>query len=150
MTSTSICADVRTVRNDGPDQLTLTSRRVYDGPVVQCAFYDANWDIVYIFPVIPYERDLAFILHCWYPNGDPADTWSNPVPGYPVPYICCPPGLPTLDLVDDWEIALFARDSIDFTPPVPVLSPAGDQIVGIPTWFAVANDLDFSSVSFED
>ena len=28
MTSTSICADVRTVRNDGQDQLTLTSTLV--------------------------------------------------------------------------------------------------------------------------
>ena len=129
------------------DQLELTTSRSYDGPMVRCAFYDALWDIVHIFPVTPYERDVAFILHCWYPTGDLADTWSNPVAGYPVPYVCCSPGLPPVDLVDDWVVALFARNSIEFTLPVPELSPAGEQVVGIPTWFAVTNNLDFASVS---
>ena len=39
------------------DQLTMTVSRDYTGIIARCAFYDADWDTVYIFPVVPYERD---------------------------------------------------------------------------------------------
>ena len=119
------------------DQLTMTISRDYTGIIARCAFYDADWDTVYLFPVIPFEREYAFILHCWYPGEDASDTWSDPVPGYPVPFVCCPSGGVPGPVVDDWEVALFARNSISFSPPVPVLSPPDRQLVGVPTWLCL-------------
>lgn len=129
------------------DQLTLTVSRDYTGIIPRCAFYDADWDTVYLFPVIPFEREYAFILHCWYPGEDASDTWSDPVPGYPVPFVCCPSGGVPGPVVDDWEVALFARNSISFSPPVPVLSPPDRQLVGVPTWLAVVSELQYPSAS---
>jgi len=48
---------------------------------------------------------------------------------------------------DTAEVARFAVDHLDFESPLPALSPAGDQIVGVETWLAVTSQLDYPSIS---
>jgi hypothetical protein len=48
---------------------------------------------------------------------------------------------------DTAEVARFAVDHLDLESPLPALSPAGDQIVGVETWLAVTSQLDYPSIS---
>ena len=120
------------------------------GRQAQCGFFDVvatggvfsyDFDIV---PTEPYERDTWFILHCWEPDGNP---WLNGIAPYPIGYECCDPGIPGATLVNDWEVAEFATGSIGFDIPAVEISPATEQVVGVPTWLAVTSPVDLAPVT---
>ena len=132
------------------DDLTVVSTQGgRPGRQVQCGFFDveAADQFSYAFtivPVTPYERDTWFILHCWEPGASP---WANGLPGFPIGYLCCDPGMPGGTVVDDYDVASFAVGNIDFTIPDFETSPEAEQVVGIPTWLAVTSPIDLAPVN---
>ena len=131
------------------DLTVVTERGGRPGSQAQCGFFDVETadEFSYAFtivPTTPYERDTWFILHCWTPNGSP---WGDGLPGFPIGYECCDPGMPGLTVVDDWDVAAFAVANIDFTIPAFEVSPEAEQVVGIPTWLAVTSPIDFAPVN---
>jgi hypothetical protein len=132
------------------DELTVVSTRGgRPGRSAECGFFDVEAidEVYYTFtlvPVVPYERDTWFILHCWEPGGTP---WVNSIPGFPIGYECCDPGIPGGTLVDEWDVAAFAVGNIGFDIPAFEVSPATEQVVGIPTWLAVTSPVDFAPVT---
>ncbi|MEM8707827.1 MAG: hypothetical protein AAGE98_15285 [Actinomycetota bacterium] len=57
-----------------------------------------------------------------------------------------PPNPPTPDVVEEPRLPEYASDAIPFEPAMPELSPAVDQVVGVPTWLAVTTQLEYDAV----
>jgi hypothetical protein len=68
------------------------------------------------------------------------------VAGYPITASYVVGDMPGI-AADTAEVARFAVNHLNFESPLPVLSPAGDQIVGVETWLAVTSQLDYPSIS---
>ena len=51
------------------------------------------------------------------------------------------------DIVELPRLEIYAREAIPFQTPVAVLSPAADQVVGVPTWLAVSTQLDYAPIT---
>ena len=126
------------------DLQVVSSQTGRPGRQAECGFFDVTGDQFYtitITPVTPEDRDLPYIIHCWY-----LDTGAS-VPGFPDAYFCCDPGLPGGTVVNEWQVAEYAAATIDFAVPAFETSPAGDQVVGVRTWLAVTSQLDFAPVN---
>ena len=68
------------------------------------------------------------------------------VAGYPITASYVVGDMPGI-AADTAEVARFAVNHLNFESPLPVLSPAGDQIVGVETWLAVTSQLDYPAIS---
>ena len=82
------------------------------------------------------------MYHCWF-----TDPWVDGYPGYPVVTVYDPAAAPPGPLITTPAAARFALDSIEFAAPSIVTSPAGTQVVGVPSWFAVDSALDYAPAS---
>lgn len=70
------------------------------------------------------------------------------LPGYP--RFWDPPTPPLAaapDLIEAPRLELYASRAIPFEPAAAELSPAAEQIVGVPTWLAVTSELDYAPVT---
>jgi len=132
--------------------LTVTAGHVSDlhitsgggarpGRVIVCSWWDVQGgsfhEIENPGPVVPTEG--------WYYEIRCAEDGTM-LPTYPR-FSVYVPGTVAGPVTSTAEVAAFAVDSITFEAPAPALSPAGAQIVGIPTWLAVTSRLDYADVS---
>ncbi len=141
-TETTVVDSTLTVTAGHRDDLTITTGGgPRSGRVVTCSWWDVQGGSFHEIedpgPVVPHEG-WAYELRCF------ADDVM--LAGYPQ-FVIYTPGIITGPVVSTAEVANFAADSITFAVPVPALSPAGDQIVGVPTWLAVTSQLDYPEVS---
>lgn len=86
--------------------------------------------------------ELTIMILCRFTDDD------SVVAGYPIPFD--PPPYDPIGpppIIDVVELAEWTVEQITFDPTVPELSPAADQVVGIPTWLAVTSQLDYAPVS---
>ncbi len=122
--------------------LTATPGRG-DGRVIKCGWFQAEFGDLIIFDIVQLRDPVAgetYMLWCWY-----ADDGTD-VPGFPVRVVYQRPVIAGEPATTE-ETTLFALDSITFAAPALALSPAGEQVVGIPTWLAVTSQLDYPQVS---
>ena len=129
-----------------PGTLHLTDRpgTPYVGPRYFCAWFSlviggTTLDAV---AIADPEVGTTYVYHCWF-----TDPWVDGYPGYPVVTVYDPVAVPPGPLITTAAAARFALDSIEFAAPSIVTSPAGAQVVGVPSWFAVDSALDYAPAS---
>ena len=86
------------------------------------------------------DQPWSVQIRCWVGDED--------LPGFP--QFWDPPEPPLGgpgDVVELPRLEIYAREAISFETPVVVLSPAADQVVGVPTWLAVSTELDYAPVT---
>lgn len=110
------------------------------GRTIRCEFWEVlggATDYVSPLPVSPVAGEL-YELRCFDDGASLA--------GYPLFLIYTPGGLPGPAVSTD-EITAFAYSSMTFEQPIPAISPAAVQVIGVPTWLAVTSRLDYPEVS---
>jgi len=137
-----------TVEAGEPGSVTLV-QSPGQGPVgrpVRCSWHKIGsigpgfnwvWDGEPTFP----EAGEAYVLVCIHP-----DDGSN-LTGYPSVVLYDPVDPIPGGAIGVEEVAKFAIDSITFENPAPVLSPPGQQIVGVETWLGVSSRLAYQPAS---
>ncbi|MEZ5246267.1 MAG: hypothetical protein R2707_14290 [Acidimicrobiales bacterium] len=135
---------VVTAAAPGTLELTDTPGAPYDGPRIHCAWFTlviggTTLDAVRIADP---EVGATYVYNCWF-----VDPWDDRYPGYPLVAVYDPIVDPPGPLITTPVAARYALDSIEFERPSVVTSPAGIQIVGIPSWFAVDSELDYAPAS---
>lgn len=135
---------VITATAPGTPALTDTPGAPSDGPRYYCGWFSldiTSTDIAARLVSDPTVGD-TYVFNCW-----STQPWVDPYPGYPVVAVFDPVVDPPGPLITAPEVARFAVDSIDFAPPSVVTSPAGVQVIGVPSWFAVDSALDYAPAS---
>jgi hypothetical protein len=120
---------------------TPTGRRVY------CGWFDITSQTIDfdIYEVIVGEVGETYLFSCWYTG-----PWIDPLAGYPVAAEYPEPtDPPPGDVITASVAARHAIESISFEPPAVELSPAGEQVVGVPSWLAVTSELAYPEVTAE-
>jgi len=84
------------------------------------------------------------LIHCW-EIADRPDGAGRALPGYPRRYQ--PGSSETSEVVTAWEVTRVAADSVTLPLPQIELSPPLAQLVGVPTWLAVTNELTSAAAS---
>jgi len=114
------------------------------GRPVRCTWHkiiavgtELGWELD---PTVP-VADGGYVLRCVHPDDGSA------VSGYPLIVVYDPVEPIPGGAVGVTEVAKFAVDSISFELPTPVLSPPGEQVVGVETWLGVSSRLTYPSVS---
>ena len=135
---------VVTAATPGTLELTDTPGAPFSGPRIYCAWFGLRIDGsgVEAFRIVDPEVGTTYVFDCWY-----TDPWVDPYPGYPIAAVFDPTVDPPGPLITTPEAARFALDSIQFASPLVVTSPAGAHVVGVPSWFAVASELDYEPAS---
>jgi len=113
------------------------------GRTIRCGWFEVvidGWLVIEIVQVAAPEIGQSLLSWCWYADSDAT------LPGFPRIVIYQGPTVPGSPTTTE-EAARFAIANTTFASPVIELSPAGDQIVGIPTWLAVSSRLDYSQIS---
>ena len=131
-----------------PGSLALSSEfgQPGRGTTIYCSWYNFSVEFgEYLFDPIGdsvWPRvNSTYLLNCW--TLDPAQSY----PGYPTITRYHGPGDIAGSAVSSEDVARFARAHINFELPRIQLSPPSRQIVGVPTWLAVASRLQYEQVS---
>jgi len=114
------------------------------GRPVRCTWHniiavgtELGWELD---PTVP-TADGAYVLRCVHSDD------GSTVSGYPLIVVYDPVDPIPGGVLAVTEVAKFAVDSINFELPTPVLSPPGEQVVGVETWLGVSSRLTYPSVS---
>jgi hypothetical protein len=132
-----------------PGTLEIVERRspTPSGRRVFCGWFDINSQTIDfdIYEVIIGEVGQTYVFNCWYTG-----PWIDPLAGYPVAAQYPEPNDPPPGNVITASVAArHAVESIAFELPSVELSPARDQIVGVPSWFAITSELVYTEVTAE-
>lgn len=133
---------VVTAGTPGSLRVTSTPGQPGRGPTIYCGWYRAIVDgfLVHLEPIVPQLNETQ-VLNCW--TDDP----NEPYPGYPK--IVTYRGRAEIagSAVSSADAAQFAVSRLGFKLPEIRLSPPRQQVVGVPTWFAVTSQLHYQDVS---
>lgn len=133
---------VVTAGSPGSLEVTSTPGRPGRGPTIYCGWYQIKVSgyLVGLVPVVP-KINESYVIICW------TDTPGEPYPGYP--RIVTYRGRAEVEgsAVSSGDAARFATNNLGLERPVIQLSPPRQQVVGVPTWFAVTSQLHYNDVS---
>ncbi|MDW3217210.1 MAG: hypothetical protein R8F63_01245 [Acidimicrobiales bacterium] len=131
----------------GGIEVTTGPGTPYDGPRLRCAYFAVDLgglqviDFVLADPVV----GQSYLWSCWehgnHPYLEPYD------PTYPVVVVHDPTAAQPGPAITTQTVAAYAVEHIAFESPVIATAPATHHVVGVPTWLAVTNRLDYDAVS---
>lgn len=119
----------------------------YDGPRLRCGYFDVRLgghqviDFVAAHPTI----GDTYLWSCWEPGHHPYLEPYDPI--YPVVVVHDPTVAQPGPAITTQTVAAYAVERIAFEAPVVATAPATNHVVGVPTWLAVANQLDYDAVA---
>lgn len=126
-----------------PGTLRLVDAPARSGPAARCGWYRLDVGEAAVLGVAAVRPSVGATYVLWCVHATSGATLA----GYPTVAVYDPLAPLPGSAVSSYDAALYALAQIRFDAPVAELSPAADQVVGVPTWLAVVSRLDHPAVT---
>ena len=120
-----------------PGTLRLVDAPARSGPAARCGWYRLDVGEAAVLGVAAVRPSVGATYVLWCVHAASGATLA----GYPTVAVYDPLAPLPGSAVSSYDAALYALARIRFDAPVAELSPAADQVVGVPTWLAVEGTL---------